>query len=96
MDIATASQLALLAAGVGGGWMTGRRGVARQTVEMLETQVNILTTSNETKEVELTAIRTRVEVLEGLVTQRAAVSEVHEELQVVHGKVDQILDRMLP
>lgn len=90
MDVATASQLAVLVAGVGGGWITGRRGVARQTVDLLQIQASSLREKNEEQATELVQIRTRVEVLEGLVTQRAAVSEVHEELQVVHGKVDRI------
>lgn len=90
MDVATASQLAVLVAGVGGGWITGRRGVARQTVDLLQIQASSLREKNEEQATELVQIRTRVEVLEGLVTQRAAVNEVHEELQVVHGKVDRI------
>ena len=70
--------------------MTGRRGVARQTVDLLQIQVTSLRESNDEKDLELSEIKGRVEVLESLVTQRAAVNEVHEELSVVHGKVDRI------
>ena len=90
MDIATASQLAVLVAGIGGGWATGRRGVARQTVDLLQIQAATLREQMLSKDVELSEIKGRVEVLEGLVTQRAAVNEVHEELQEVHVKVDRI------
>lgn len=94
MDVATASQIAVLAAGVGGGWMTGRRGVARQTVDLLQIQAASLREKAAEQEMELTAMKSRVEVLEGLVTQRAAVSEVHEELQVIHVKVDRIATKV--
>lgn len=90
MDPVAISQIAVLAAGIGGGWATGRRGVARQTVDLLQIQVEALREEKADKDVELHELKGRVEVLEGLVTQRAAVSEVHEELQVVHHKVDRI------
>ena len=90
MDIATASQLAVLVAGIGGGWATGRRGVARQTVDLLQVQVVALKDEKIEKDAELNEIKGRVEVLESLVTQRAAVNEVHEELQEVHHAVDRI------
>lgn len=90
MDVATASQIAVLVAGIGGGWVTGRRGVARQTVDLLQIQAASLREKTTEQEIELTAMKGRVEVLEGLVTQRAAVSEVKEELEVVHIKVDRI------
>lgn len=94
MDVATASQLAVLVAGIGGGWATGRRGVARQTVDLLQIQVAALKEEKVSKDVELGEIKGRVEVLEGLVTQRAAVDEVHEELKEVHHKVDRISSRV--
>jgi len=94
MDVATASQLAVLVAGIGGGWATGRRGVARQTVDLLQIQVAALKEEKVSKDVELSEIKGRVEVLEGLVTQRAAVDEVHEELKEVHHKVDRISSRV--
>jgi len=90
MDPAMVANIAVLAAGIGGGWATGRRGVARQTVDLLQIQVDSLKDEKAEKDSELGELRGRVEVLENLVTQRAAVSEVHEELQVVHHKVDRI------
>lgn len=90
MDVAAVSQIVVLAAGIGGGWATGRRGVARQTVDLLQIQVSNLREGNDDKDIELSGLKGRVEVLEGLVTQRAAVSEVHEELHEVHIKVDRI------
>jgi FtsZ-binding cell division protein ZapB len=94
MDLATMSQLALLAAGIGGGWATGRRGVARQTVDLLQIQVSALKEEKTEKDAELSEIKGRVEVLESLVTQRAAVNEVREELGEVHVKVDRIVAKL--
>jgi hypothetical protein len=90
MDAATISQIAVLVAGIGGGWATGRRGVARQTVDLLQIQVEALKGEKIEKDAELSELKGRVEVLEGLVTQRAAVNEVHEELREVHHTVDRI------
>lgn len=78
MDPGTVAQIATLLAAVGGGWMTGRRGVARQTVELLQIQANTLENQNKSQAEEITSLKGKVELLESLVTQRAAVAEVKE------------------
>ena len=87
MDPGTLAQIATLIAGVGGGFVTGRRGVARQTVELLQIQADTLTSQNNTQAQKITALESKVEVLEGLVTQRAAVAEVKEVVDRIAAKV---------
>lgn len=58
--------------------MTGRRGVARQTVDLLQIQADTLARQNGDQANEITMLKGKVEVLESLVTQRAAVAEVKE------------------
>lgn len=87
MDPGTLAQIATLIAGVGGGFVTGRRGVARQTVELLQIQADTLTNQNNTQAQKITALESKVEILEGLVTQRAAVAEVKEVVDRIAAKV---------
>lgn len=70
-----------------GGWGVGRQGLSTQTVEMLRVQVETLERSNGHKDSELTDLRVRVEVLEEMVTQRAAVQEVKEIVERIAAKV---------
>ena len=87
MDPGTVAQIATLLAAVGGGWMTGRRGVARQTVELLQIQADTLENQNRTQATEITSLKSKVELLESLVTQRAAVAEVKEVVDRIAAKV---------
>jgi len=80
-----------------GGRMTGRNAlseIAADTVEMLQTQVNILQDDKEHKELELTDLRNRVQVLEGLITQRAEVEELSTKVTLVKETVDRIADKV--
>lgn len=77
-----------------GGFFTGRRtagtdamSIASQTVEMLQTQVESLTTDKGHRDLEILDLNNRVAVLEGLVTQRADVAAVKET-------VDRIAERV--
>ncbi len=81
------AQIATLLAAVGGGWVGGRRGVARQTVELLQIQANTLEGQNRTQAEEITSLKGKVELLESLVTQRAAVAEVKEVVDRIAAKV---------
>lgn len=87
MDPGTMGQVAVMVATAAGGWVTGRRGVARQTVDLLQIQVENLREGNDDKDIELGALKGRVEVLEGLVTQRAAVAEVKEVVDRIAARV---------
>jgi len=76
-----------------GGRMTGRSNtsqIASETVEMLQTQVDVLKGDKEEKDLVILDLQTRIEVLESLVTQRAAVEAVHEEVKGVRGVVNAI------
>lgn len=76
MDTITNVAIPLVA--IASGWSVGRRGLSRQTVDLLQIQVATLREGNDAKDVELADLKVRVEVLEGLVTQRAAVEEVKQ------------------
>lgn len=80
-----------------GGFIGGRAAgkstssqIAAETVEMLQTQVDVLKGDKEAKDLMILDLQTRIEILESLVTQRAAVDEVHDEVQGVRGVVDRI------
>jgi cell division protein FtsB len=87
MDPGSMAQIATLVAAVGGGWVTGRRGVARQTVDLLQIQASTLETQNGKQGEKITALEAKVEVLESLVTQRAAVAEVKEVVDRIAARV---------
>lgn len=88
-------------AGAAGSYIAGKRtavsssmGIAADTVAMLQVQVATLVRKNEEKDVLVTNLNVRVEVLEGLVTQRAEVELVHREVQDVRGVVDRIATKV--
>jgi len=89
---------AILSIGTGlggylGGRVTGRTAfsqIANDTVEMLQAQVDSLRNDKDTKDLEILDLRTRVTVLEGLVTQRAEVEELSDKVDLVKGTVDRI------
>jgi hypothetical protein len=70
-------------------------GIAVDTVELLQVQVAMLTQQNSEKDQLIAELRGRVEVLEGLVTQRAEVEAVHEEVKGVRVVVDRIAEAVL-
>lgn len=76
-----------------GGRMTGRTNasqIASDTIDMLQSQVDLLKTDRDDRMVELADLRNRVAVLEGLVTQRAEVEELSEKVSLVKATVDRI------
>lgn len=95
MDQATLTTVITTATGVIGGMYGGVRygkqsaltdaanssTVASNTVEMLQAQVNHLEEVVQEKNQALTEVTARVSVLEDLVTQRAAVAEVYDEVK---------------
>jgi len=74
---------------IGGRWSA--RGiasdVASDTVEMLQTQVNLLKEDKEHRDLEILDLTQRVAVLEGLVTQRAEVEQVQRVVDRIAEKV---------
>lgn len=89
-----------LGTGVGGfigGRLTGRTTasqVASDTVDMLETQVQLLKDDKDHRDLEILDLRTRVTVLEELVTQRAEVEELDHKVSLVKETVDRIAEKV--
>lgn len=101
MDLNALTNIATIAGvaigGYAGGRMQGRSSasqIASDTVEMLQTQVDLLKEDKESRDSELTNLRRRVEVLEGLVTQRAEVEELSVKVSLVKDTVDRIAIRV--
>lgn len=97
MDYADAlTAVGIASTGVGGyigGRITGRSSasqIASTTVEMLQTQVSLLKEDKERRELEILDLLQRVAVLEGLVTQRAEVEEVINNVTDIKGAVERI------
>ncbi|WAB09288.1 hypothetical protein SEA_STELLA_48 [Streptomyces phage Stella] len=89
------------AAGVAGGFVGGKRlghsqaaQISVDTVELLSLAVAELRTQVGEKDELVTDLRARVEILESLVTQRAEVELVHEEVKGVRGVVDRIASKV--
>lgn len=86
-------------AGVLGGYMKGKRdsrsaemAIATNTVELLQAAIDQLKEQVEAKDVLIAELYGRVQTLEGLVTQRADVDAVHEEVKAVKVVVDRIAE----
>lgn len=92
-----ATMIGVAVGGYAGGRMQGRSSasqIASDTVEMLQTQVDLLRDDKDTRDTELRELRHRVEILEGLVTQRAEVEELNVKVSLVKDTVDRIAIRV--
>lgn len=97
MDIDAIITVLTGVAGVTGGFIGGKRlgnsqavSIAVDTVELLQVQVGLLTSANSEKDEKIADLGGRVNILESLVTQRAEVEAVHEEVRGVRTVVDRI------
>lgn len=88
-------------AAAAGGFFGGKRmgnaqaqSVAVSTVELLQIAVAELERQGRAKDEEVADLRGRVCVLEDLVTQRAAVELVHEEVKGIRTVVDLIANKV--
>lgn len=94
------SVVGVVGTGVGGyisGRLTGRSAasqIASDTVDMLETQNDLLKEEKESMGLVLLDLQTRVAVLEGLVTQRAEVEELSNKVSLVKDTVERIAERV--
>lgn len=77
----------LLIAGSAGGYFGGKRsavaqsmGIAVDTVELLQAQIATLVEQNHEKDARIATLEGRVSILGDLVTQRAEVEAVHEDV----------------
>lgn len=84
-------------AGVAGGYAGGRRtgqsqavSTAVNVVELLQVQVETLVAQNAEKDEKIAILEGKVELLEAMITQRAEVEAVHEEVRDVRVVVDRI------
>jgi ribulose 1,5-bisphosphate carboxylase large subunit-like protein len=95
--IATTTAIGAGAGGYFGGRLTGKSSasqVAADTVDMLQTQVDLLKDDKNSKDSELNHLRSRVEVLESLVTQRAEVAELSTNISFVKETVERIATKV--
>lgn len=87
MDINTAMGVALPLATLAGGWSIGRRGLSRQTIDLLQIQATLLREENETQATQITELQSKVDILESMIVQRAEVAEVKEIVTRIAVKV---------
>jgi hypothetical protein len=87
----------ILIAGSVGGYLGGKRsavsqsmGIAVDTVELLQAQVALLVEQGREKDDRIATLEGRVNILGDLVTQRAEVEAVHQEVMSVKDIVDRI------
>lgn len=76
MDVNTLTGILIPLAGIAGGFVAGRRGLSRQTIELLQIQVDVLKEDNADKTNQITLLEGKVNVLESLVTQEASIAEL--------------------
>ena len=101
MDVGSVlTAVATVGTGIGGfvsGRLTGRSAasqIATDTVDMLQAQVDLLKKDKESKDLEVLDLRTRVTILEELVTQRAEVEELNTKVDLVKDAVDRIAQKV--
>lgn len=97
MDIGTMLTVVTGLAGVAGGFIGGRRtsnaqamSIAADTVDMLQAQVDLLTEDKRRNDALVEDLRHRVDVLESMITQRADVEAVRQEVVGIRDVVERI------
>lgn len=91
MDII--SVVLIVAAAIGSFW-GGRRSSRTDLLEMLQAEVEFLKTKNEEKDGIISELQGKLGVLESLITQRAEVGAVHEEVLAVKSIVQRIAEEV--
>lgn len=95
--IAVVASVASAIGGFAGGRRTGKGdavSIAVDTVELLQAQVDSLKEEAQRKETLIADLQGRVEVLEGLVTQRAEVAAVHDEVKGVRVILEKVAEKV--
>lgn len=87
MDVATTLTIVLPLATLAGGWSIGRRGLSRQTIDLLQIQVDVLTQNKAAVDAQVLELQSKVNILESMVTQKAEVAEVREIVTRIAEKV---------
>lgn len=101
MGIETIITAVMLLASSLGAFYGGRRTAGEQTiaaatvtVDMLQVQADLLAKQLEERDIKIAALEAKMEILESLVTQRAEVEEVKQEVQGVRSVVDRIAHKV--
>lgn len=101
MDPATIWTVGTGIASAAGGYFGGRVfgnnhsvETAANIVEMMKTEVGVLKERLDDKDTEVSKLTTEVNVLKELVTQRADVEAVHEDVKAVKTTVDRIAEKL--
>lgn len=88
-------------AGIAGGYVGGKRtgqsqavSTAVDVVELLQVQIETLVAQNASKDERISTLEGKVELLEAMVTQRAEVEAVHDEVKGVKMVVDRIATKV--
>jgi hypothetical protein len=87
MDTSTIISTVVPLATLVGGWSVGRRGLSRQTIDLLQIQVDVLTRNKAAVDTQVTELQSKVNILESMVTQKAEVAEVKEIVTRIAEKV---------
>lgn len=88
--------LVLISTALGSFWGGRRTGaqqdvaIATDTVGLFQARLDLLEQESREKDTKILALEAKVEILEALVTQRAEVEEVKEEVKGVRTVVDRI------
>ncbi len=91
MDIVS---LVLIIAAAAGSFWGGRRTSNKDFMDELLTRIEFLEKEGERKDTLISELTGKLGVLESLVTQRAEVGAVHEEVKAVHSTVQKIAAKL--
>lgn len=93
MDPGTILAIATAAGGLLGGYAVGRQGAlsnAASVNQLLQSRVDLLEADKATQGTEIARLGSKLEALEGLVTQKARVDELHVKVDDVMSTVNAI------
>lgn len=94
----TALSTAIAAVGAVGAWLSHKKGKesgakaaedrAQSTISGLKVQIDLLMERDKVKEDQLHQLNSRMEVLEGLISQRYDLTKIQEDITYIKGKID--------
>jgi hypothetical protein len=93
MDPGTILAISTAAGGLIGGFVIGRQGAfsgAASINQLLQSRIDVLETDKATQGQEIARLGSKVEALEGLVTQKARVDELHTKVDAIATRLDSV------